>query len=136
MAVEAAGGDLVRGDDVAHAAAADAVDGSVVLVENAVSLELLVEGEHGTLGGRLDVAAATATAEEDLAGGGRGKRSGVCGHSLELISIEPAVVSCAAASTVVDGVVVSEGVVVDLDGHGDGWLYLEEEVWFEKWKME
>ena len=67
-AVEGTGSDVLGWDDVPHAATADAVDGGVVLVDDSITLELLVEGEHGTLAGWVDVPATSAAAEEDLGG--------------------------------------------------------------------
>ena len=91
-----------------------------MLVEDTVSLELLVEGEHCSLGLGLDVASSATPAKEDTGGwrggsGWEGSRDG-CGERRG--AWETAVVACAAAAGVVVGAgVVEGGAFGDLEGH-------------------
>lgn len=92
----------------------------MVLVEDTVSLELLVEGEHCSLGLGLDVASAATPAKEDAGGwrggsGWEGSRDS-CGERRG--AWETAVVACAAAAGVVVGAgVVDGGAFGDLERH-------------------
>lgn len=68
----------VVAEQVPRPAAADVVDGSDLGVDDALALELLVEGEDGALGGAVDVAGAAAARGEGapcvVGGGQRGER--------------------------------------------------------------
>lgn len=73
-------------------------------MDQAVSLEFLVEGEHGSLGGWVDVTGTTATAEEELGGSGwNGSDCGGSAASCELGGGDSAVVTGTAATAVIDG---------------------------------
>jgi hypothetical protein len=61
-----AGCNCLAGNNVSGAAAANGVNGSMVLVEEAVSFELLIEGEHCTFRLGLDVSSSTAAAKKDI----------------------------------------------------------------------
>lgn len=88
-------------------------------MNQAVPLKFLVEGEHGSLGGGVDVSCTAASAKEEL-GCGRWN-SGGCGWSTagcELKGRDSAVVTDTTTATVVDGGGVDWS-VGDLDGHCD-----------------
>jgi len=92
----------------------------VVLVEDAVSLELLIEGEHCSLGLGLDVASAATPAKEDTGGwrGGSGWEGSCDGCGERRGVWETAVVACATAAGVVVGAgAVDGGAFGDLEGH-------------------
>ena len=124
-AIEAASSKVVAGDKVALPTTADAVDWSVVLVDESVSLELLIEGEHCALRGWVYVAGTTAAAKEDPGVGGWDGNWECRLASGNLGSGELAVVSSTATATVVDGAGVEGGLLGDLDRHGlFGGVYL------------
>jgi len=89
-------------------------------MEDAVSLELLVEGEHCSLGLGLDVASAAAPTKEDAGGWGsggggwEGSRDG-CWEGRG--AWEATIVACAAAAGVVVGALVDGGAFSKLEGH-------------------
>jgi len=92
----------------------------LVFVEDTVSLELLVEGEHCSLGLGLDVASATTPAKEDTGGwrGGSGWEGSRDSCRERRGAWETAAVACAAAAGVVVGAgVVDGGAFGDLEGH-------------------
>jgi len=90
-----------------------------VLVEDTVSLELLVEGEHCSLRLRLDVASAAAPTKEDAGGwgGGSGWEGSSDGCWEGRCAWETAVVACAATAGMVVGALVDGGAFSDLEGH-------------------
>lgn len=93
-------------------------------MDQAVSLELLVKGEHGTLGDWVGVTGTTTATKEELGGGGW--RDRCCRGSdtpYEVRGRNLAVVTGTAATAVVDGGSVDWS-VGDLDGHCD--LLLED----------
>jgi len=92
----------------------------MVLVEDTVSLELLVEGEHCSLGLGLNVASAATPAKEDTGDwrGGSGWEGSRDGCRERRGAWETAVVACAAAAGVIVGAgVVDGGAFSDLEGH-------------------
>lgn len=92
-------------------------------MDQAVSLEFLVEGEHGSLGGWVDVTGPAAAAKEELGGSGwNGSDCGGSGAGCELGGGDSAVVPGTASTAVVDGGGVDWS-VGDLDGHCDFGLW-------------
>lgn len=105
--------DRVGRHNVAGSAAADRVDGRVVLVEEAVALQLLVEGEDGALAGGVDVAGSTAATEEAVGlRGGDLRRRGV-----EVLLLEAVVVTDSASARVVETAGGVDGRSFSDDGH-------------------
>lgn len=104
-------------DEVAGAAAADVVDGRLVLHHPALALQLLVEAEDGALALLVEVAGATAAGEEVGVGrwslqlDARCWASGV-GAGGGLLRVD------------VDVVAGSTSPGVDVVGRGDGWVRL------------
>lgn len=93
-------------------------------MDQAVSLKLLVEGEHGSLGGGVDIAGTAAAAEEELGRGGwNGWGCGWSGAGCELEGRDPAVVTGTTTAAVVDGGGVDWS-VGDLDRHCDVVLWV------------
>ena len=119
------------GNDVAGTAAANRVDGSLVLLEDAVALELLIEGEDGTLGARADVTRTAAAAIEALGlrDGDDGGRLGEGGRG----GLEAVVVSSAAAAGVVVGTDGVDGSRLSDDGHCDCLCGCGNEFW-RRWR--
>ncbi len=79
--ISAAARPTVVAEQVPRAAAADVVDGSDLGVDDALALELLVEGEDGALGGAVDVAGAAAAGGEGARGGVGGGQRGERGRA-------------------------------------------------------
>lgn len=88
-------------------------------MEEAVTFELLIKGEHGALGLGLNVANSTAATEEDLGGRGRGGNSSCWGRAKEAGAQAAIIASTAATSMVVGTSVVDGRTFGDLDGHCD-----------------
>lgn len=90
-------------------------------MEEAVTFELLIEGEHGALGLGLNIANSTAATEEDLGGRsrGRGGNSSYWGRAKEARAQAAIIASTAATSMVVGTSVVDGRTFGDLDGHCD-----------------
>lgn len=91
-------------------------------MEDAVTFKLLIEGEHSTLGLRLDIASSTTTTEEDL----RGRRGNACcwGGGAKEARAQAAIIACTTAASMVKGTSVMDGRTLgDLDGHCDGFFY-------------
>jgi hypothetical protein len=86
-------------------------------VDESVSFELLVEGEHGSLGGWVHVTGTTTAAKEDL---GSGRWNGDWDCSLtrgDLSCGELAVIASTTTATVVDGASEEGGLLGNLDRH-------------------
>jgi autotransporter translocation and assembly factor TamB len=115
-----AGRDGIGRNNVAGTTATNRVDRCVVLVKEAVTLELLIEGEHGTLAGSVDVSGPAATTKEAV---------GVRGGDLrrrrrERSSLEAVVVTGSAAARVVEAAGGVEGRGLSDDGHFEGGVWL------------
>lgn len=86
-------------------------------MEEAVAFELLIEGEHSTLGLGLDVSNSTTATEEDLGGRGGRRNGSFWGRAKEAGAQAAIVASSAATSMVVGTGVVNGRTFGDLDGH-------------------
>jgi len=91
------------------------VDGSLVLLHDAVALQLLVEAEHCALAKEVGVAGAAAAAKET----GGGLRDDGGGRGRERSGLEAVVVSGAAAARVVKAAGGVERGAFSDDGHCD-----------------
>lgn len=68
--IERSGSNVVSGDKVALSTSSNAVDWSMVLMDQTISLEFLIKGEHCSLSSRMNVSGTTTATEEEFGGGG------------------------------------------------------------------